>query len=140
MRRLSLLAATAAAPAALFSAPLVAEREVELSSEDLLAPYYAKLQREIELPVAPANASIAPETVITRLAFGSCNHQLRPQDYWAQIAATDPQLFLFISDNNYGDQMWGGDASLATLREAYRVQSETPELAEFRSNIPMMIT
>ncbi len=138
MRRMILLAAGSAA--AVVASPTIAKHEVELSSEDLLAPYYAKLQSEIELPVAPANVSIAPETVITRLAFGSCNHQLRSQHMWAQIAATDPELFLFIGDNNYGDQMWAGDASLATLREAYRVQSETPELADFRSKVPMMIT
>ncbi len=140
MRRISLFAATATAIAAVASIPLSAEHQVELSSEDLLAPYYAKLQSEIELPVAPANASIAPDTVITRLAFGSCNHQSRSQHMWAQIAATNPELFLFIGDNNYGDQMWAGDASLATLREAYRVQAETPELTDFRSKIPMMIT
>ena len=140
MRRISLLAATATTIAAAASIPLSAEHQVELTSEDLLAPYYAKLQSEIELPVAPANASIAPDTVITRLAFGSCNHQSRSQHMWAQIAATDPELFLFIGDNNYGDQMWAGDAGLATLRAAYARQAETPELADFRSKIPMMIT
>ncbi len=140
MSRTFQLAATAAAVSAMFAIPIGAQQTVEIASEDLLAPYYAKLQSEIELPVAPANVSIAPDTVITRLAFGSCNHQSRSQHMWAQIAATNPELFLFIGDNNYGDQMWAGDASLATLREAYRVQSETPELADFRSKIPMMIT
>jgi len=138
MRRISLLAATAIT--AMASVPLLAEHQVELTSEDLLAPYYAKLQSEIELPVAPANASIAPDTVITRLAFGSCNHQSRSQHMWAQIAATNPELFLFIGDNNYGDQMWAGDAGLTTLRAAYAKQAETPELSEFRAKIPMMIT
>ncbi|MEL7216957.1 MAG: alkaline phosphatase D family protein [Pseudomonadota bacterium] len=140
MRRISLFVVTASAVSAAVAIPVAAEHEVELSSEDLLAPYYAKLQSEIELPVAPANASIAPDTVITRLAFGSCNHQSRSQHMWAQIAATDPELFLFIGDNNYGDQMWAGDASLATLRAAYAKQAETPELTDFRSKIPMMIT
>lgn len=120
--------------------PLAAQPEVELSAEDLLAPYYAKLQSEVELPVAPANVSLAPNTTITRLAFGSCNHQSRSQHMWAQIAATDPDLFLFIGDNNYGDQGWDGDAALTTLRQAYAVQAETPELADFRSKVPMMVT
>ncbi|MDJ0642818.1 MAG: alkaline phosphatase D family protein [Erythrobacter sp.] len=139
MRRPTFVTASFFAVAAI-AAPTVGAQEVALSSEDLLDPYYQKLQSEIELPVAPENASIAPDTVITRLAFGSCNHQSRSQHMWAQIAATDPQLFLFIGDNNYGDQMWAGDASLATLREAYRIQAETPELADFRSKVPMMIT
>lgn len=139
MRRLSL--SSLAAIAALGAAPLGADDqgEVPLASEDLLAPYYAKLSESIELPVAPANVSLAPDTAITRLAFGSCNHQLRSQHMWSQIAAANPQLFLFIGDNNYGDQGWNGDASLSTLRAAYQVQAETPELADFRAKVPMMV-
>ncbi|MEE4199391.1 alkaline phosphatase D family protein [Erythrobacter sp.] len=92
------------------------------------------------LPVAPPNVSLAPDTAITRLAFGSCNHQLRPQAYWSHIAAADPDVFLFIGDNNYGDNGWDGDADLTSLREAYAVQAATPELAAFRARVPMMIT
>ncbi|QFT77165.1 alkaline phosphatase D family protein [Erythrobacter sp. THAF29] len=113
---------------------------VPMYAEDLLAAYYAKLEKRVDLPVAPANVSLSPDATITRLAFGSCNHQLRPQTYWATIAETDPDLFLFIGDNNYGDQGWDGDAALTTLRKAYKVQAETAELAAFRSQVPMMIT
>lgn len=139
MRTLSLLGLGTAA-AAFAATPLLADGEVGLTPEELLVPYYAKLEQSVDLPVAPANVSLAPDTVITRLAFGSCNHQSRSQHMWGRIAETNPQMFLFIGDNNYGDQMWGGDASLSTLREAYRVQAETPELASFRADIPMMIT
>ncbi len=114
--------------------------EVALSADELLAPYYAKLQTQIDLPVAPANVSLAPDSVLTRIAFGSCNHQSRSQHMWAQIAAANPDVFLFIGDNNYGDQFWKGDASLSTLRAAYQLQAETPELTEFRTKVPMMIT
>ncbi|BDI60572.1 alkaline phosphatase D family protein [Qipengyuania nanhaisediminis] len=113
---------------------------VPVYAEDLLGLYYDKLESRIDLPVAPPNVSLAPETVLTRIAFGSCNHQLRSQDHWATIAASDPDLFLFIGDNNYGDQNWAGDAMLTTLREAYGVQSATPELAAFRARVPMMVT
>ena len=132
--------ALAIAAATMLAAPLAANHAVELSAEDLLTSYYEKLRQEIELPVAPANVSLAQDHTITRLAFGSCNHQLRSQDIWGQIAATNPDIFLFIGDNNYGDQGWDGDAALTTLREAYAVQAETPELAEFRAQVPMMIT
>ncbi len=116
------------------------ETEVALSADELLAPYYAKLQTQIDLPVAPANVSLAQGSVLTRLAFGSCNHQSRSQHMWAQIAATNPDLFMFVGDNNYGDQGWAGDAALSTLRAAYQQQAETLELAEFRRQVPMMIT
>ncbi len=132
--------ALALAAVTLLAAPLAADNDVELSAEELLAPYFAKLQQEVELPVAPAGVSLAHDHTITRLAFGSCNHQLRSQHMWGQIAATNPDIFLFIGDNNYGDQGWDGDAAFTTLREAYAVQAETPELAEFRAQVPMMIT
>ncbi|WP_299191701.1 alkaline phosphatase D family protein [uncultured Erythrobacter sp.] len=154
MRALSLLAFGTAA-AALVATPLLADGHaqgsghgnhmaddghVPMYAEDLLAAYYARLEQRVDLPVAPANVSLAPDTTLTRIAFGSCNHQLRPQDYWSVIAGHDPDLFLFIGDNNYGDQGWDGDAGLTTLREAYAVQAATPELAAFRAAVPMMIT
>ena len=160
MRRLSALALSTAA-ISLAAAPALAQERGEHShqamdgamdgamhgdghvpmyAEDLLAAYYAKLASRANLPVAPANVSLSPGHVITRIAFGSCNHQLRSQAHWAQIARTNPDLFLFIGDNNYGDQGWDGDAALTTLREAYGVQANTPELATFRAKVPMMIT
>lgn len=126
---------------ALIAAPTKADdHSVTLDAGDLLAPYYAKLEQNIELPKAPANAQLAPQTNLTRIAFGSCNHQLRRQTIWAEIAAQNPDVFLYIGDNNYGDQGWAGDAGLATLREAYAVMAATPELAEFRQRVPMMAT
>lgn len=130
----------ALAAVTMLAAPLAADQGVELTPEDLLTPYYAKLSQEVELPVAPANVSLAHEHTLTRIAFGSCNHQLRSQHMWGQIAASKPDIFLFIGDNNYGDSGWDGDAALTTLREAYGVMAETPELAAFRAQVPMMIT
>ena len=156
--RLTSLLTLGAATAALAAAPLMADAHMEegahkehghhmaddghvpMYAEDLLAAYYAKLESRVDLPVAPSNVSLAPDTVLTRIAFGSCSHQLRPQDYWGVIAGHDPDLFLFIGDNNYGDQGWDGDAGLTTLREAYGAMAETPELAAFRAQVPMMIT
>ncbi len=145
MRRLSF----AFAALTLSTAPAVAQEspgndaapgEVSLAAEDLLEPYYAKLRQTITLPKAGPNASLAADTTLTRIAFGSCNHQSRSQHMWAKIAATNPDLFLFIGDNNYGDQYWKGDPSLSTLRAAYALQAKTPELTEFRQKVPMMIT
>ena len=131
----------AAIPLAL-CAPLAAqEATVDAGPDDFLAGYYAKLRQEVAMPTAPVGMPL-PSTAatLTRIAFGSCNHQSRSQHMWAQIAATNPDLFLFIGDNNYGDQGWAGDASLASLRDAYAVQADTPELAAFRAQVPMMVT
>lgn len=136
--RFPLLLAAAGTAAIAAIAPLSANPDVAMSGEDMLAPFYAQLEREVDLPVAPPGAALAEDAVLTRIGVGSCNHQSRSQHMWARIAAADPQLFLFIGDNNYGDNGWAGDAALASLRAAYAKQAETPELAAFREAVPMM--
>ena len=92
------------------------------------------------MPVAGPNPALAPATTLTRLAFGSCNHQSAPQHMWAQIAAQNPQLFLMIGDNVYGDNGWDADAGLESLRASYALQASHPEFAGFRAKSPMMAT
>ena len=144
IRKFALSTALGAGLLAGLTAPAAADDSVP-AKDDLanlrtaaLAPYYAALRQEIELPVAPTSAAISDDALITRLAFGSCNNQNRSQHMWAQIAAFDPQLFLLIGDNNYGDKGWRGDLGLESLRQAYAKQAATPELTEFRAKIPMM--
>lgn len=148
MRR-SLLAATAFAAAGLAAAPLLADNHaaqadtpvsVSLTPDQLLAPYYAELRKKVSMPEAGPNPALAPATSLTRIAFGSCNHQNAPQHMWAQIAAQNPQLFLMIGDNVYGDAGWDADAGLESLRSAYALQASHPEFAGFRAKFPMMAT
>ena len=40
---------------------------------------------------------------LTRIAFGSCCHQDRPQPIWDVINAWHPELFIFLGDNIYAD-------------------------------------
>jgi alkaline phosphatase D len=86
------------------------------------------------LAAAPATAQEVPP--LTRIAFGSCADQERPQPIWDAVLAYKPELFLFAGDNVYGDV---GSPELAELREAYaragsiagfeRVRREVPHLA-----------
>lgn len=137
--RLSLLAATACLALA---APAVAETPVpvSLTPDALLEPYYAALRQQVDMPVAGPNPALAPSTTLTRIAFGSCNHQSAPQHMWAQIAAQNPQLFLMIGDNVYGDNGWDADAGLESLRRSYALQASHPEFRDFRARFPMMAT
>lgn len=41
--------------------------------------------------------------VLERIAFGSCATQSKPQPVWDEIVKTQPQLFLALGDNIYGD-------------------------------------
>src|SRR5436190_22680693 len=49
---------------------------------------------------SPADADKKP---LTRIAFGSCAHQDRPQPIWGPIVAARPELFLFAGDAIYAD-------------------------------------
>ncbi|WP_233999902.1 alkaline phosphatase D family protein [Porphyrobacter sp. TH134] len=150
MRRI-LLAATALATAGLMAAPIMAHDDepapvntapvpVSVTPDQLLAPYYEALRQQVEMPVAGPNPALSPATTLTRIAFGSCNHQSAPQHMWAQIASANPQLFLMIGDNVYGDNGWNADAGLESLRSAYALQASHPEFTGFRARFPMMAT
>jgi hypothetical protein len=52
-------------------------------------------------PPAAVAAGVAVDEIalpLERLAFGSCNHQSRPQPLWSAVQATDPQLWLWMGD------------------------------------------
>ncbi|MEZ5942443.1 MAG: alkaline phosphatase D family protein [Planctomycetaceae bacterium] len=51
---------------------------------------------------ATATAQVTPEP-LSRIAFGSCAKQDQPQPIWDSVIATQPEIFLFIGDNIYGD-------------------------------------
>lgn len=143
--RLSLFAATALAAASPLLAQSAAPQSdvpdsVKLTPDQLLAPYYAELRKKVAMPVAGPNPALEATTTLTRIAFGSCNHQNASQHMWAQIAAANPQLFLMIGDNVYGDTGWDADAGLASLRRSYALQASHPEFKGFRAKFPMMAT
>lgn len=71
---------------------------------------------------------VAPpdETALTRIAFGSCIDQRKPQAITETVQAFGPELFIFLGDNVYGD-VEGGTAD--KLREAYERQDRNAEFA-----------
>lgn len=106
--------------------------------EDVLRPYHAGLRHA--LPVAPPGPQLAADSLMTRIAFGSCIQQDRSMAFWDTIAAERPQLFMAIGDNVYGDTRWRGQADLPTLRAAYARLAEREEFRGFRSQVPMLAT
>jgi len=40
---------------------------------------------------------------VTKVAFGSCSHEDDPEQLWSEIVATDPDLWIWLGDNIYGD-------------------------------------
>lgn len=49
------------------------------------------------------SAQIHQSKIISKIAFGSCNHQDNPQLIWDTVLQEMPELFIFLGDNIYGD-------------------------------------
>lgn len=82
--------------------------------------------------VAGAEPALAPDEVVSRIAFGSCARQGLPQPIWEQIVAGRPQLFLLIGDNIYGDTL-----DMAELRRKYDMLAQVPGFRHLRETCPI---
>ena len=137
-RVLSALTLVALSACATTPPPPVAAVSPPATAQEALRPYYAGLASK--LPVAPPNAPLASDTVLTRIAFGSCVNENRSMAFWDVIAAQKPQAFLLIGDNVYGDTRATNSADIPTLTASYRKLSARQEFDRFRRSVPMMTT
>jgi alkaline phosphatase D len=82
-------------------------------------------------------------SVLTRIAFGSCADEEKPQPIWEKIAAENPDLFLFIGDNVYADINRGeflNGASRAELEFSYDLMQKHPDFSAFQQKYPILAT
>jgi alkaline phosphatase D len=101
----------------------------------------------------PLRAQDVPSP-LTRIAFGSCADEEKPQPIWNVVLAYQPQLFLFGGDNVYGD-LFGGDnvygdvrqgrdvpdgELIQSLQESYAQAAQVSGMAWLRSTIPHLAT
>lgn len=121
--------------AALLAAGCTTAAPPPQSAAEALRPFYAGVREP--LPVAPPGATLNRGARVTRVAFGSCDHQDRHQTVWAEIAAKRPDLFLMIGDNVYGDTRATGAATIPTLSAAYARLGSRTEFRDFRAQVPM---
>ena len=81
---------------------------------------------------------------LTRIAFGSCADEEKPQPIWDAVMAYRPELFLFTGDNVYGDVRNGRDVPdedlLDSLQESYTQASKLPGLMRVRTEVPSLAT
>lgn len=87
------------------------------------------------LPLLVAAPTLAAEKPISRIAFGSCAKQNKPQPIWDTIVGTKPQRFLFIGDNIYGDT-----EDMAVLRAKYAMLNAKPGYQRLKKVCPILAT
>lgn len=85
------------------------------------------------LLAVPVAAEAQLQQTISRIAFGSCARQDRPQPVWDAINETQPELFLFIGDNIYADTL-----DMAVMRQKYETLGAIPGFAALRENSILM--
>ena len=70
---------------------------------------------------------------IARIAIGSCNRQDEPQTMWTYILENDPQLWIWLGDNIYGDS-----EDMAVLQKKYQQQLSHPEYQALQDHCPII--
>ena len=80
-------------------------------------------------------ASLAAEKPLSRISFGSCAKQDHPQPIWDAIVETDPELFLMIGDNIYGDT-----EDMDLLWKKYQLLGAQPGFQKLRKHCPVLAT
>lgn len=70
------------------------------------------------------------DELIFRIATGSCDDQDKPQDFWDEIAKKNPQLWLWLGDNIYGDAK-----SARELEKKYKKLLGNPSYKALRSQL-----
>lgn len=80
---------------------------------------------------------IQPSTdkTITKIAFGSCSYQKKPQPILNNIVDKNPDMFIYLGDNIYADTR---DTNV--LIEDYTTLASKPEFQNLVKNIPILAT
>lgn len=81
------------------------------------------------------SAVFADEKPLSRISFGSCAKQDRPQPVWDAVVAGQPDLFIFLGDNIYGDS-----ADMQVLRDKYVMLKAQPGYQKLAATCPIVAT
>jgi alkaline phosphatase D len=91
-----------------------------------------------------AGAVAQQEHLVTRIAFGSCADEEKPQPIWDAVLAYKPDLFLFLGDNVYGDERGGKELpraqALDGLRHAYATARNVPGFMAVKNGVRHLAT
>lgn len=101
----------------------------------------ARGAEETTSPASNSSSGVsAPNTVsdrpVSRIAFGSCARQDRPQPVWNTMLRKQlPDVFVFLGDNIYGDT-----TNTNVMRRKYERLAAQPGFEALRGRIPMIGT
>jgi alkaline phosphatase D len=99
------------------------------------APGRALSAAAFDAPTAAPSSDPHPALgrTLTRIGFGSCSKESKPQPIWDAIHASRCDLFMFLGDNIYGDTR-----DMSVLRAKYAQLAEQPGFARLRAETPVV--
>jgi alkaline phosphatase D len=87
------------------------------------------------LALAIAPPVIGADAPYSRITFGACARQDKPQPIWDAVFDVQPQLFLFLGDNIYGDS-----EDMDVLRAKYQLLGDQPGYQKLKQTCPIVAT
>lgn len=108
------------------------------SSLSRMRAVFACLLSALVLPVSAMPPGPPPawsENGITRIAFGSCSKESEPQPIWEAVLSSNPDLFVFLGDNVYGDTR-----DMTVLRAKYARLAAIDGVRRLRERVPVFAT
>lgn len=91
--------------------------------------------------ITPMPSKALPRT-LNRIAFGSCLSEKEDQSIWTTLAAENPDAFIFMGDNIYGDAYRSdplfSDPTMPKMRSSYNKLAQSKPFANFRAQVPVM--
>lgn len=94
---------------------------------------FTAIRLSLLVVLGTGETSLAAEGAISRIAFGSCNHQRLPQPLWPVIVARAPQLWLWTGDIIYGDS-----ADYDVLHGHYQGLADNPAYQALSDSVPVV--
>lgn len=81
------------------------------------------------------NSVIGEDKPLSRIGFGSCAKQDKPQPIWDAVVDMQPQLFVLLGDNIYGDTK-----DMEVLQAKYRLLGNQPGYQKLKGACPIVAT
>ncbi|MDA9120579.1 alkaline phosphatase family protein [Flavobacteriales bacterium] len=81
------------------------------------------------------SSGVFSQKPIERIAFGSCGHQIGEQFIWNSVIAMDPELWIWLGDNIYGDTK-----DMEVLRRKYQQLGDNYNYGLLKEKCPIIAT
>lgn len=85
--------------------------------------------------VLTLGTAVAQKSKEFTVAFGSCNRQNLPQPMWDAVASEQPDLWVWLGDNIYGDS-----DDMAVLKAKYELQTNQEGYKKLTAHVPVIGT